>query len=241
MQRISMPSLIIFDLDDTLIGNSSTIGELWRRACRETDDGSLPDVEAVADRIILDGRHYWADPNRHREGRLDLVRIRRILCRQVLEESGINDVALADKIADRYSRLRDETSILLPGALEALESLRNRGIRLAMITNGSSEMQRDKLGRFRLEAYFERIVVEGEFGTGKPEPEGFLHVMKELGERPENTWMVGDDLERDIAPCRALGIFSVWVDGRGRGLPPDTRITPDRTIRSVAELPGLVE
>ena len=236
-----MPSLIIFDLDDTLIGNTGTIDGLWRRACLEAGNGSLPDVDAAAEKIIMAGRVYWSDAARHREGRLNLPQIRRVLCRQALEEAGITDTALSERIAHHYGFLRDETTIVLPGALEALDFLRKKGIRLALITNGAADMQRDKLARFALEAYFERIVVEGEFGAGKPEPDGFLHVMSELDEKPENTWMAGDDLERDIAPCRALGIFSIWVDARGRGLPQHSIVKPDRIIRSVAELPGLLE
>ena len=52
--------------------------------------------------------------------------------------------------------------------------------------------------------------------------------------------MVGDDLEFDIAPCRAIGIRSLWVDGGGKGLPAKDGARPDIIIRSIAEIPGLI-
>ncbi len=50
---------------------------------------------------------YWADPERHREGRLDLGAARREIVRMSLIEVGVDSSRLAGKIAERYSRDRD--------------------------------------------------------------------------------------------------------------------------------------
>ncbi len=55
----------------------------------------------------------------------------------------------------------------LPGALETLARIRDRGIRLALITNGSAELQRGKIRRFDLERFFDASLVEGEFGADR--------------------------------------------------------------------------
>jgi len=36
--------------------------------------------------------------------------------------------------------------------------------------------------------------------------------MEKLSVRPEQAWMVGDDLARDIAGAQDAGIFSIWHD-----------------------------
>jgi putative hydrolase of the HAD superfamily len=149
---------------------------------------------------------------------------------------GRDDLELADKIADAFSAEREATSSLVPGAVDTLESLRKRGIRLALITNGGSEMQRAKIQKFGLAPFFDNILVEGEFGCGKPDEAVFLHSLEKLKVSPSDAWMVGDDLERDIAPCLPLGIFSIWVDWKGTGLPSSVKVEPDKIVRNIGEL-----
>jgi putative hydrolase of the HAD superfamily len=60
--------------------------------------------------------------------------------------------------------------------------------------------------------------------------------MEALRVKPHETWMVGDNLEWEVAAPQRLGIFAIWHDALGRGLPPGTTIRPDRIIRSLSEL-----
>jgi putative hydrolase of the HAD superfamily len=48
--------------------------------------------------------------------------------------------------------------------------------------------------------------------------------------------MIGDNLEWEVEAPQKLGIYSVWVDSQGKGLPKGSNITPNRTIRSITEL-----
>ncbi|MCJ7605507.1 MAG: HAD family hydrolase [Dehalococcoidales bacterium] len=236
-----MPNVIIFDLDDTIIAWDAVAAEVWLRVCREAGKDEPLDMDQIAGNIRQTGSWYWSDPERHRQGRLNLFETRRLIARLAFERLGIDRPDLAERIADTYSRTREDATFLIPDAVSTLEELRNRGIRLAMITNGASEIQRAKIDRFQLEPLFEHIIIEGELGTGKPEPGVFLHVLDVMDVNAGDVWMVGDDLVRDIAPCRSLGIFSVWVDSRERGLPADTAVTPDRVIRTITDLPGLLD
>jgi putative hydrolase of the HAD superfamily len=52
----------------------------------------------------------------------------------------------------------------LPGSKEALEMVKNMGIRMAVITNGGSEVQREKLERFGITHYFNKIIIERKLG-----------------------------------------------------------------------------
>jgi FMN phosphatase YigB (HAD superfamily) len=65
-------------------------------------------------------------------------------------------------------------------------------------------------------------------------------MLEKLRVEASNTWMVGDDLVRDIAPCRELGIYTIWVDGRGTGLSASDRVKPDKIIKSISELKKLI-
>jgi putative hydrolase of the HAD superfamily len=48
--------------------------------------------------------------------------------------------------------------------------------------------------------------------------------------------MVGDNLEWDVAAPQRLGIYGIWVDRGGAGIPPGNGVRPDRIVRSLSEL-----
>ena len=98
-----------------------------------------------------------------------------------------------------------------PGALDALRTFRELGIKLALVTNGAAEVQRAKIERFELAPLFDAIVVEGEFGLGKPEPAVYTHALASLGVSAADAWMVGDNLEWDVVTPRALGMRGIWI------------------------------
>jgi putative hydrolase of the HAD superfamily len=236
-----VPKAIIFDLDDTIISYDSVTEQVWENVCRRCAvgvDGLTP--ESLLKAIGQAREWYWADPERHRLGRLHLLEARRDVVKLALFNLGIDSSELAKKIADSFSIERDEASFLFPGAIDTLTHLGKKGLRLALITNGASEMQRAKLLRFGLEPFFDSILVEGEFGCGKPDSRVFTHTLQKLDIYAADAWMVGDDLGRDIAPCQPLGIFSVWVDWKGTGLPPSAKVTPDKIVSSIGGLLPLI-
>jgi len=121
-------------------------------------------------------------------------------------------------------------------ALEFTAALAPLSPGLALITNGAGEPQRAKVIRFALAERFDHVQIEGEHGFGKPEERAYTHAMEALGIGPRDTWMVGDNLEWEIVAPQRLGIYAIWYDGYGTGLPPECPVRPDRIIRSLTEL-----
>jgi putative hydrolase of the HAD superfamily len=64
----------------------------------------------------------------------------------------------------------------------------------------------------------------------------FRHAPASCGVEPLETWMVGDNLEADIATPRALGLHTVWIDEAGAGVPAESAVTPHRVIRRISEM-----
>jgi putative hydrolase of the HAD superfamily len=232
-----LPKAMLVDLDDTLLDDSGAAEECWRDACGLAAGRGLPfGPAALREAVRAFSSEWWSDPGRHRAGRLDLPAARRLHVAGALEALGRPDPAFANEVADAYTAFRRERVRLFPGALEALASLRERGVRLAMLTNGHPSIQRPKIERFALAPYFERIHIEGEVGFGKPEERAYLHALERLGVAPADAWMVGDNLEWEVAVPQRLGLHAVWVDHRGGGLPPDAPAVPDRIVRLFAEI-----
>ena len=126
---------------------------------------------------------------------------------------------------------------LFPDALDLLQRLRARGVPLALVTNGDAGQQRDKIERYDLARFFDVIVVEGEFGAGKPDEVVYRAALDGLGVPPADAWMVGDHLEFDVAGPQRLGVQGVWLDREGAGVPAGSPVRPARIIRSLQELP----
>jgi putative hydrolase of the HAD superfamily len=235
--RLPLPRAILLDLDDTILDDSSLVGDCWRGACDDQAPRFAPlQAEVVSETIRQTSRWYWGDAERHRSGRLELEAARREVARLALLELGIDDRPLADSIGDGYSRRRDTLMAPLPDAVETVGWLRESGVRLALLTNGAGPAQRKKIIRFGLSALFDAILVEGELGYGKPDERVFRDAPDRLAVGPRDAWMIGDNLEWDVAAPQRLGIFAVWIDRRGRGLPAESTVRPDRVIQSLAAL-----
>ena len=144
-------------------------------------------------------------------------------------------------MAERYNSFREEQMHLFEGALHVVDTFRDRGVRLALITNGAAAPQRAKVVRFDLTHRFHHIQIEGEHGFGKPEERAYLHAMEALGVTAPETWMVGDNLEWEVVAPQRLGIYAVWHDHLGKGLPEGSDARPDLIIRSLGELLPAVE
>lgn len=99
----------------------------------------------------------------------------------------------------------------------------------------------------RLEAmgllpYIDLIVASAEAGVSKPDPRIFQMALQRAGCAAHETIMVGDRIDNDILPARALGMGTVWLR-RGLGSlagPKTDAEQPDHTIYNLRELADLL-
>jgi putative hydrolase of the HAD superfamily len=234
---MQLPDAIIFDLDDTITDDSSAVLACWDEACREAAvrfDGLDPANLLAA--IEREREWFWSDPSRHKDGRMDLRAASTRIVEQALRSLGHDLPGVGAEIANRYRDLREERLTLFPGAVETLAWFRDKGVRLGMATNGGADAQRAKIVRFGLAPYFDRIIVEGEFGLGKPHREVYDALFASLGAEPAKTWSVGDNLEFDVSAPQSFGLYGIWVDVAGAGLSQGSSVQPDRIIGAIREL-----
>lgn len=233
----ALPRAILLDLDDTILDDSGGVIRCWREACacqRPRMNGLDP--EEVFEAIDRIREWYWSDPERHRVGRLDLAWARGEVVRLALADLGVEDDDLARRIGDTYHALRDEAIAPLADAVSTVQWFREEGCRLALLTNGGSTGQRVKIDRFNLAALFDEILIEGEVGYGKPDPRIYRRALEALGAAAEDAWMIGDNLEWDVAAPQRHGITGIWIDARGGGVPEGNPVRPDRIISRLSDL-----
>jgi putative hydrolase of the HAD superfamily len=255
---MKLPAAVLFDMDDTILAFDAglDVDECWRAACfaHLTGNGYHGDLDEVVRAVKLVARWYWSDPERHRTGRLDLRKARMAIIAAAFRKLGIDGwwsglglglgdsdlLGLCDRIAVMYSDARDALVDVYPGAVDTLAHVQKLGIPIALLTNGASLPQRQKIERFGLDRIFKTILVEEEFGIGKPEPEVYLHALRLLDVKAEETWMVGDNYEWEIIAPQSLGIRGIWVNHRGVD-PVTLPVQPYRTVRSITELIPLLD
>ncbi|HEX7945801.1 MAG TPA: HAD family hydrolase [Phenylobacterium sp.] len=233
-----LPPAILFDLDDTILYGGYREDVLGHIAAELADELAAADPPGLVDALETAFRVYWSDPDRHRDGRFALAEVRRRVVAGVFARDGRPQLteALAHRFADRFTAAREAMMRPFDGAVETVAELKARGVRLALITNGDGATQRGKIERFSLAGYFDHIQIEGEHGFGKPEPQAYRHCMAAIGAAPADCWIVGDDLEWEVAAPQRLGLHAIWHDHRGAGLPPGSEVRPDRIIRALTEL-----
>ncbi len=231
-----LPDAVLFDMDGTLLDWGDP-DEHWREVLETVApqaDGLSP--ERLFEAIAAQRKWFYSSPERARLGRLDIDAARREIVSGAFQALDIESSSFADRVADLYSDRRLKAIELSPGALDVLDELRRRGIALALVTNGGSESQRHSVDRFGLAGFFDHVQIEGELGLGKPDRRVFENVLAGLGVSATDAWMVGDNLEADIAGAQAARIFAVWYDPASAGVPDSVEARPDRVIGSLHEL-----
>ena len=231
------PHALLLDLDDTILNYGGSAEASWREVCTlAAQQVATLDATTLFAEIDRVRRWYWSDPERHREGRADLRAASARIAQQALADLGYDRPDLARRIAARYRDLREAAVEVFPGAVDTLDRLRAHGVRLGLLTNGTGPDQRRKIDRFDLARHFDCIQIEGEFGCGKPDQRVYVAALTALGARPQTTWMVGDNLEWDVAAPQRLGLSGIWLDGARTGLPAGTNVQPQRIIHALSEL-----
>lgn len=232
------PAAILFDLDDTILScEGGDYRKLWMQSVEEhihlfdplSADELFQEIRQVA-------REFWSDPDRHRRGRLEIQASRQQLVVTAASNLDRENDEAAVQLADHYHERREFNVVPFEGALETLEYFHRSATKTALITNGASEIQRMKIDKYRLDQYFDVVLIEGEFGRGKPDPAVYTHVVTELDVSAQESWIVGDNLEWEVRVPQQLGFHAIWNDFLDRGLPPDHDVVPDRIVNGIREL-----
>jgi HAD superfamily hydrolase (TIGR01662 family) len=138
---------------------------------------------------------------------------------------------LAVERPESLGEISYEEGDLYPDAVPCLAALRDRGLRVGLAGNQSETLER--WTRETLEVSV--IGSSASWGVRKPDPAFFARMLAEAGCAPEELAYVGDRVDNDVVPARAVGLVAVHVRrgpwGRLQQAPPDTLV-----VDSLAQL-----
>ncbi len=144
--------------------------------------------------------------------------------RLVEKKLGFSDLNLVTKLHDAFWKGYFAAMKPDEGCLATLEKFKGTGIRLAWVTNFTTERQIQKLTQIGMNSLAHFLVTSEEAGADKPSPKPFQLALEKLGLPAQDVCMIGDDWEADIEPATALGMRAIW---RKRA---DSRSAPDKKI-----------
>ncbi len=123
---------------------------------------------------------------------------------------------------------------------DALAEARARGWSIAVVTNGPTVVQTRKIEATGLDEIVDAICISQELGVAKPDPLIFRTAAERAGVTLEGAWMLGDNLDADIAGAQGVGARSVWVKRDWDWLTYTSGTEPDLVADSFADAVGLV-
>ncbi|WML50729.1 HAD family hydrolase [Neobacillus sp. PS3-34] len=109
-----------------------------------------------------------------------------------------------------------------------------RHVKVAIITNGSTQRQKAKIINTNLNSCFDIVIISEEVGFRKPDKRIFELALNNLNVQPEDALFVGDDIEKDIGGCQNADIKGIWFNPYL--IKNDTEIKPYAEINSFDRL-----
>ena len=223
-----MLEAVLFDWGDTLMQfaySPELVSAGHRAGLDAIGRGDLPDVETVTARFREEYEPlFWAP------GTIEEIEYPQLV-RRLLGDVGVE---IDDEVLGRYleaeHRAWDPARILAANTHPLLEALRERGLKLGLVSNAFDPgwlLHRD-LEEMGLAQRLDFSVFSSEIGLRKPHPAIFEHALGALGVEPERTLFVGDRLFEDVRGAAELGMTTVqalWfrADEHPDGAEPDHR------------------
>jgi putative hydrolase of the HAD superfamily len=201
---------VVFDIDDTLIdhlGAEFQASLVFLASFRDV----LPYTEAEFPQVWHDTAELHFGAFLRGECEYQEQRRRRM---RAFFGAAISETE-ADDLFDVYATGYEANWRLFPDVLPCLETLRERGHTLAIISNNGNAQSRGKLDRMGLLDHFADVVTPDIAGVSKPQPGIFATACQRLKATPALCFYVGDKLDSDARGAAGAGWRGVWINRTG--------------------------
>jgi phosphoglycolate phosphatase len=192
---------VIFDLDGTLINSAIPFKEMKRKVI------AFLHANGVDDRLL-------------NEDMLSTEIIDLAICCLQRKDSSVNQVS---EILAQVSNIMNEVELqstgnatVIEGVPRTLRVLKERGLKLGVMTRGCSEYTHKILSKFSLNRFFDAVAARDDVDQPKPNPEHAFHLLRLLGVKAQETLFIGDHWS-DAECAKQAGLNFVFVS-HGQGV-----------------------
>jgi phosphoglycolate phosphatase len=138
---------------------------------------------------------------------------------------------------EEYEPICAETSVLYPGAMDLIHTLKDQGKKVGLVTNKPRRFVELMLPAFNLHDAFDSIVAGDDLPTKKPQPDMVHRALSDLDCAPYEACLVGDS-KADLGAAKAAGVASILVSFGYAGDLNVHDCGADRVIHDLMELLG---
>lgn len=221
---------VFFDLDDTIFDFGQAERIALTGAFEHFGIAVTPDLLA---RYSVLNSECWAALER---GEIDLKNVLLARFSRLFEERGI--VAPAREVNALYEHLLGIGHYFTDGAEDVLREL-SKSYRLYIASNGTSDVQKNRLASAGIAPLFDGIFISEDIGYFKPDINYFEHCFATIPDfKKSQTVIVGDRISSDIRGGIDAGIKTVWYNPSSAQ--NNSGLTPTAEIRDLRELPALL-
>ncbi|WP_161924872.1 HAD family hydrolase [Actinomyces sp. 432] len=223
-------TVIVFDIDGTLMGHRAAADDALDNFLRLMGIDPTPSLHHAW--IRAEQEHFTA----WRDGNISFTEQRHLRMAELLTALGmtVDGEAQLDQLFTYYLAEYERAWRAYPDALPCLEELRNRGFKLAVLSNGEYRQQDLKLERIGVRKFFSCVLTSDSLGAAKPHREALDRAAEVLNASSAELTYIGDDVEIDVLGARAAGWRAFHLDRSDI-----SRI--QGCIKSLSELPALLE
>ncbi|OMD84638.1 MULTISPECIES: HAD family hydrolase [Paenibacillus] len=127
---------------------------------------------------------------------------------------------------------------LYEGVVEILQTLRERGKKVFLLSNGQKTFIEAELMMLGILPLFDGIAISSEAGVSKPDPLFYRYLVEHYGANLRSAIMIGNDPRTDIAGALTIGIDSCYI--RTASSPHDTTVESTQSIwdGDLRKIPG---
>ena len=203
-----MAYAVFFDLDGTLTDYGRMVEHTMATLAERV--AARAKVDAARFKVVYNAVQA-EDETSQRAGGLTVteLRDRRRRFGRTLECLGIHDAALVEELSAAYAEARRTTCFSLPGAEATLRLLKDRGVWVAIVTEGSGQEQRGQIDRLGWTSLLDDLVISEELGLHKPEPALVAAALTRARLEAQQAVFVGDRALWDLQPAKRLGMTTV--------------------------------
>lgn len=187
--------LAIFDLDGTLLDSVMSLTQTFNQLRQRQN---IPPVSSEEVRPFVSSGAHAIISNFHKECSQDEIKEMQIQFYEIYEAVMLND-----------------NSVLFANIFSLLQSVKDRGIKLAIATNKLAKFTHPILERLHINEMMDAIVCRDDVAKAKPHPEMVDSIIVSTEVNPNRALILGDDLN-DILAGNASGITTV-IAGYGYG------------------------
>ena len=193
-------SVVFFDVDDTLL-DTSTFAETARKAASELMvDNGLPLDKDEAYYLLKDIiKEKGSSYDRHFN----------VLTKTVL---GKEDPMLVALGMITYHNVKFALLRPFPKTDDTLIYLKSQGYRLAVISNGLTIKQWEKLVRLNIYPFFDEVITSEEVGFSKPSPKIYQEALRRMKGDPDKCVMIGNKFKEDALGAVNAGMSAILVN-----------------------------